>query len=100
METNSPTMTWQASCWHPHVLRESRVTKMDRGTHEGEPVLRDPIAPGSLNLLDQPVGTQQLQESAYSATLAAFLLGVVGFLQVQILGHVAAVKATLAMLPP
>src|SRR6185369_14674164 len=75
------------------------MAEMDGGAHEREAIGRDPIAARALNLLDQTMGAQQLQQAADLAALAALLLGIAGGLEPQVLGHVAAVKAALAMFP-
>lgn len=78
-----------------HVFGEGAEAQVDGGAHEGEALVVDAVATRVWQLVDQAVGTQELQQSPDAAAPAATLLRIMRSSHAQMTGDVAGVEATL-----
>ena len=71
---------------------------MDGGAHEGEALVANAIATRMWQLVDEAVGSQELQQTSDTTALAAALLRVLGVTQFEMTGDVAGIKPALDVL--
>jgi hypothetical protein len=89
--TNGQTLTG-------HVFGKRSKAQVDGGAHEGKSFLADSVTPCVRQLVNQAMGTQELQQSAHTTAAAAAFLRIACATEAQRTGDVAGVKTSLDML--
>ena len=76
-----------------HFFWERFIAEMNGRTHQSQAGIRDAVTPCTWHFVDQAVSPEQLEQTPHTTTLAAFLLGILAWFELQVFGDIAGIKA-------